>query len=149
MNRSGQRGTAAETAVVRAIAQLGFPHAERRRLRGRDDAGDITGTPGVCWEVKGGNAARNASDAQVAAWLDETERERVNAGADVGVLVLQRAGKGAANAGQWWALFRSWQPPYPPPDGGPAPVVRMTLADACLVLRVNDFGTPLDEEGAA
>src|SRR5690606_4660297 len=47
-------GTRAETAVVRYRRDHGWPHAERRALRGNQDAGDITGTPGVCWSVKAG-----------------------------------------------------------------------------------------------
>jgi hypothetical protein len=54
--------------------------------------------------MKGGKRAETASDALVAAWLEETEVERRNRGADVAALVLKRKGKGAAsNAGQWWA----------------------------------------------
>ncbi|NAE18288.1 hypothetical protein, partial [Enterococcus hirae] len=61
-------GTAAETATVRYLRTAGFPHAERRALRGTHDCGDITGTPGLAWEVKGGQAAKGASDGQVAQW---------------------------------------------------------------------------------
>lgn len=133
-------GTAAETAVVRALRQHGFPHAERRALAGAYDLGDITGTPGIVWEVKGGNAAKTASDGQVEKWLDETECERRNAGATYGVLVLQRAGIGAANAHRWWAVTRSpffdmaW---------------RTTLANQCYVLRAAGYGEPLVPVGGA
>ncbi|TQS29194.1 hypothetical protein FLW16_12475 [Microbispora sp. KK1-11] len=99
-------GTKAETAVVRYLHANGFPHAERRSLRGQLDAGDITGTIGVAWEVKGGHAAWDASDAQIAAWWDEAEAERENAGlawAEVAVLVVQRRGYGPERAGNWWA----------------------------------------------
>lgn len=132
-------GTAAETAVVKALRQHGFPQAERRALAGAYDLGDITGTPGIVWEVKGGNAAKTASDGQVEAWLDETERERVNADAAFGVLVLQRAGIGAANADRWWAVSREYV--------GPADrevTIRTTLADACLRLRSWGYGAGLD-----
>lgn len=157
MNLPKAVGTAAETAVVRALRQLGFPHAERRALTGAVDQGDVTGCPGLVFEVKGGNAARNASDAQVAAWLDETERERVNAGADVGVLVLQRAGKGPANAGQWWAVLtvrdvwrlHPWCGHGSPVGDVAASPIRMLLADACSLLRAGGYGTALDAEGAA
>ena len=96
-------GTMTETAVVRAIRPW-FPHAERRALTGVLDQGDITGTPGVVWEVKGGAAAAAASDGQVALWLAETERERLNAGAAIGVLVMKRKGAGVKAAGRWWAV---------------------------------------------
>jgi hypothetical protein len=103
-NKSGSIGTATETAVVKVLRQY-WPEAERRRLRGAEDWGDITGTPGIVWEVKGGAAAKAASDAQVEAWLDETETEKRNADADVGILVLPRKGIGPKNADRWWAVL--------------------------------------------
>lgn len=93
-------GTAAETLVVRYLRDHGFPHAERRALHGNADLGDITGTPGLVWEVKGGDAAKTASDGQIAAWMDETEMERTNAGAAYGFLVVARSRK---NVRHWWA----------------------------------------------
>ena len=95
-------GTAAETAVVRHLQASGFPLAERRALHGAADLGDITGTPGLVWEVKGGEAAKTASDGQIAAWLDETARERANAGGEHGFLIVQRARK---NVRDWWAVI--------------------------------------------
>src|SRR5690606_5416001 len=88
-NRPKQIGTKAETAVTRAAQTRGFPHAERRALRGRNDVGDVLLCPGVVVEVKGGDMARRASDALVAKWLLETERERINAGAEHAFLVVQ------------------------------------------------------------
>lgn len=133
-------GTAAETAVVRALRQHGFPHAERRALAGAHDLGDITGTPGIVWEVKGGNAAKTASDGQVQKWLDETETERINARATVGVLVMARAGIGAANADRWWAVVR-----WPHLAGLPA---RMLLRDVCALLNSFGYGTLTGEVSA-
>ena len=137
VNKPKAIGTAAETAATRAVQRNGFPHAERRALRGIQDAGDITGTPGVCWEVKGGQAAKAAGDGQVAQWLAETERERVAARADFGVLVLQRAGIGPANAERWWAVLDIGT------VSGPL-YVRMHLADACRYLRQLGYGQPLE-----
>jgi hypothetical protein len=160
MNKPKRIGTAAETAVARYLQTHGFPHAERRALRGTQDAGDITGCPGVCWEVKGGDAAKNASDLLVADWLAETETERVNAGADVGVLVLQRRGVGPANAGRWWAVMlhvavydlRSGDDRLTQPDVWDlvdSTPLRMHLADAVRLLRATGYGqTLLDEEVA-
>ncbi len=83
-NKPKAIGTAAETAVVRYLQANGFPHAERRALRGELDAGDITGCPGICIEVKGGEAARSASDGDVAAWMKEVRAETLNADAEIG-----------------------------------------------------------------
>ena len=134
MNKSGVLGTRAESAVV-AVLQRFWPDVERRRQRGAADAGDIAGVPRVVWEVKGGKAAKTASDNQIAAWLEETEIERQNAEAEVGVLVVQRAGIGYPNAGRWWAIMANVELAR---DLGqiPAPArsVRLYLADACDVL---------------
>jgi len=98
-------GTPVETAVVNVLRASGWPHAERRALHGSKDLGDVTGTPGLCWEVKGGNAAQTASDGLIDDWLVETEEERKNAKADYGILVLKRKGVGLTNAGNFWAIM--------------------------------------------
>jgi hypothetical protein len=145
-------GTEAETAVVRYLVKNGFPHAERRSLKGSFDQGDITGTPGICWEVKGGEKAKRASDGQILLWLDETETERVNSRENVGVLVVQRAGIGLPNAGRWWAILPLEDvvdlslPSRPlgmavPLDGAP---VRMHLSDAVELLRAAGYGEELE-----
>jgi len=135
-------GTATETAVVRYLRTAGFDQAERRSLRGSLDAGDITGTPGIAWSVKGGVAAKTASDGQVTKWLAELERQRVNAAATVAVLVLQRAGIGEANAGRWWAVVGYGALCCGIVDGPPA---RLHLADVCTLLRAAGYGQPLRE----
>ena len=160
-NKSKEKGTAAETAVVRVLRTHGFPHAERRTLKGIYDQGDITGCIGLCFEVKGGDAAKNASDNQITAWLAETETERVNAGADIGILVVQRRGIGPGNADRWWAILRLGQvaalsrlaaanrlyPGLEAPGEGVLAVsapVRMHLADVCALLRSAGYGTALE-----
>src|SRR5690606_15879618 len=104
VSRSKDIGTRAETAVAKYLRANGFEHAERRALRGAADAGDITGTPGICWEVKA--RKRPISDTDVAAWLAETETEAAAADAEIGVLVVRRPGVGEAHAGRWWAYMR-------------------------------------------
>lgn len=133
--------------MVRFLRAGGFPHAERRTLKGNLDQGDITGTPGICWEVKGGNAARNASDLLIDQWLAETEAERVNARADIGVLVVQRAGIGPANAGRWWAIVPAGF--FHGTTTGPA--CRLHLTALVHLLRQAGYGEPFidDLEGTA
>ncbi|MGV2383642.1 MAG UNVERIFIED_CONTAM: hypothetical protein LOD86_00020 [Thermobifida fusca] len=94
-------GTRAETAVVRYLRDHGWPHAERRALRGNHDAGDITGTPGVCWSVKAGQYARDPSDLLIRQWTDELLKQRQNAGADHAVLITRRWR--VADPQRWWA----------------------------------------------
>ena len=147
MSRSKDIGTKAESAVVAVLRAHGFPTAERSALHGAHDQGDITGTP-ACWEVKGGHAAEQASDGQVLAWMAELDTECVNKGADLGVLVMKRKGVGHGNAERWWAVM--WLADLEPADKGRMTMddiyalsripVRMTLADACRVLRALGYG---------
>lgn len=145
-------GTPAESAVVRYLQANGWPHAERRALTGAQDKGDIAGCIGICWEVKAGNAAANASDGQVERWLEETETERKNAKADIGILVMKRKGISAQRAGEWWAVMDGGvfaDLVYEPEDGIKpftrtidAPV-RVHLATAVVLLRESGYGDPL------
>lgn len=111
-NKPKNIGTQAETAVVRVLKEAGF-RAKRLTLHGSSDVGDVDcGLDAVCIEVKGGKAAEQASDGQIEKWLAETETERRNAGADVGVLVVKRKGIGPANAGKWWVILPQMQLTY-------------------------------------
>lgn len=161
MNRPKQIGTAAETAVARYLQANGWPHAERRALRGREDAGDIAGTPGVCWEVKA--YKRPPGDEQITGWMLDTECERGNAGADFGVLVVRRPGYSQTRAERWWAYLPvqdvaaivalgAQQPrPMPAPVGirghfayGAFAPARLLLGDVVALLRAAGYGEPLE-----
>jgi hypothetical protein len=98
MSATSAKALIAENGVVSYLLDHGWPYAERRRTHGMNDKGDVSGTPGICWEVKG---ARNID---LPGWLRETERERVNANADVGVLVVKTKGYGEPRAGEWAAV---------------------------------------------
>ena len=88
-----RKGSAFERDVVGYLREHGFPEAERAYGAGRpEDVGDIDGIPGVTVEVK--NHARLA----LAQWIDEAERERVNARQPYGVVVVKRRGKSAASS---------------------------------------------------
>jgi hypothetical protein len=152
--RSKDIGTEAETKVVRYLLDHGFPAAERRALHGTQDLGDITGTPGLVFEVKAGKAAHNASDNQVDLWLAETELERDNAGEDVGVLVVARYLK---NVRSWWAFLpaedftrlalRSGSD-LPMHDVFRRMPVRLPLQDVAHLLRVAGYGIALAPDAA-
>lgn len=98
VNRSKRVGTQAESAVVEYLRQQGFPYAERRALNGSADKGDVNiGDPSVVVEVK------RCKTLALAAWMDETETERKNAGADVAVCWHWRRGKGSP--GEWYCTM--------------------------------------------
>lgn len=94
-----RKGRTAEQAVVDLARRNGWPHAERRRLEGIQDRGDIAGMPGVVVEVKSG------ARLDLPGWLRETERERVADGADYGLLVVKPVGLGVATTAGWYAVM--------------------------------------------
>ena len=93
MSRERAKGTAWESAIVQYLRDVGWPHAERRALHGTNDQGDVAGVISVVIEAK------NAARVQLAAWLDEAERERRNADADVGAVWFKRRGKASPGDG--------------------------------------------------
>lgn len=101
MSAARNRGTAAETAVVGYLQETFWPYAERRALAGALDRGDITGTPGLCWEVKSTSGKFRLSE-----WVAETVVERANAKADYGILVIKPPGLGGRQVGRWFACLR-------------------------------------------
>jgi hypothetical protein len=100
VNRPKAKGTSAETAVVEYLRINGWPRAERRALTGSLDKGDIANVWGLAIEVKYANAGM-----KVGPWLVETGVERINAGADHGILVVKPRGLGARRVGSWYAIM--------------------------------------------
>lgn len=86
MNRSKQKGTAAETAVVRALTERGFK-AKRNPPMGALDRGDIDMSPlPVVVEVK------NVKRTSLSEWLAEAQKEKENAGAEIGAVWHKKIG---------------------------------------------------------
>ena len=96
MSASKQKGTAAETAVVRWFQDHGWPHAERRALSGAYDMGDINLEPAIVVEVK------NTKAITLAQFMAETEQERINANAEIGVCVIKK--RGTTNPAEFYAV---------------------------------------------
>lgn len=94
-NPSKKKGTAAETALVAYLNDLGYT-AERRAAGGMFDKGDIVvkELPHVVFEVKA------VARIELASYIDELRAEMLNAGATAGVLVVKRRGK--SNPGEWY-----------------------------------------------
>lgn len=90
----------AESAVVAFLRDNGFLQAERRALKGSLDQGDVTGTPGLCWEVKYADGG-----IRMGAWVTQTEVERINSNSDYGVLIIKPRGLGAKSTGNWFAVM--------------------------------------------
>lgn len=104
MSKSKAKGTMAETAVARYLLEHGWPFCERRALRGTHDMGDITGTPGICWEVKYAGGSIKMSE-----WMGEMELETLHAQAAIGVLVIKPPGVGIRRVDQWLGVMNPKQ----------------------------------------
>lgn len=143
-NPSKDKGTRAETAVVRYLQGTGWPSAERRASNGAADRGDITGTPYICWEVK--YRDKMPGDGQIGLWLIETDTERENAKADLGILVVRRP---RSSVEDWWAIVPFWALALIAeglafPGQGPMWPARMALRDLVELLRAAGYGNPLE-----
>lgn len=92
-NPNGKAGTAWESEIVRVLKLWGWPYAERRRLAGKYDRGDIAGVIGVVIEAKA------AKKFDLSGWLDEASEERDNDHADLGAVWFKRRGKASAADG--------------------------------------------------
>lgn len=99
---SKQKGRDGENPVVALLRSRGIP-AERRRLTGCSDCGDVASWTGWVCEVK------NQKQLLLGPWLDELEAEVANAdrrfpgpfiGGHKGVLVVKR--KGYPDAPESW-----------------------------------------------
>lgn len=102
VNKGKKIGTAAETLVVRYMQSRGWPVAKRNPPAGRQDIGDIDPRqPKLVIEVKADKGLRFPD------FLRETEAERVNAGASVGVCVIKPPGVGKTRMNLWWMLMSS------------------------------------------
>lgn len=97
MSKARQKGTAAETAVVKYLQERGYTWAERRALAGVLDKGDITGIPGVVFEVK------DCAKVELAKWVDELKAEMINAKVSTGTVVRKR--RGTMDVGEWFAIL--------------------------------------------
>ncbi|MFE2384456.1 PDDEXK family nuclease [Streptomyces misionensis] len=92
-SRNKAKGSAWERAIVEHLRSAGWPFAERRLAGAAKDRGDIAGVVGVVIEAK------NTASRNLAGWIDETEVERNNDGAWLGVVWHKRTGKASAADG--------------------------------------------------
>lgn len=103
VNRPKNKGTFAESTVATYLKENGWPHAERRALAGVLDKGDITGTPGLAWEVK-----YAGSGIRMGEWVAEMLQETKNAQAEHGILVIKPPARGAKRVHEWLAVMVNW-----------------------------------------
>lgn len=154
---NNRKGKDRELRVVAYLRVNGFPGAERMvrtgyRHSGRTspDCGDITGTPGIAWQVK---------DIAEREWwripriLVDTQAQADAARADFGVLVIRRAGH--AHPSEWWAhmyaadLLRLVAGIPQALSAALRFPIRFELQELVPLLRVAGYGTPPAEEVSA
>ena len=100
MSKAKQKGPSAESAFVKDPRVLeSFPMVERRALSGVNDMGDVSGAPGLVFEIK------NHKTYKFPEWIKETEVERINAKADFGITIVKPNGVGLNSVSNWWAVM--------------------------------------------
>lgn len=72
-NPSGEKGARWEVRLVGWLAENGFPLAERRAKKGRNDTGDVSGVPFII-------EAKNCRKVELGPWCDEAAKEARTAG---------------------------------------------------------------------
>lgn len=90
---SKDKGRNFENEVVDYLVGNGFPDAERRRLTGAQDKGDIAGVPLACIEAK------HEKSYKLPEWLREANAEAINANVPIGVVWARQNGKTGAGNG--------------------------------------------------
>lgn len=98
-NRAGKKGWLGEAPVESWFKNCGFNRAYRLRNQGVNDKGDIGGIDEAVIEVK------NWGTYKFAEWMRETEKEKANAGARLGALVVKPRGVGETRVGSWWVMM--------------------------------------------
>ena len=153
------RGVVTERMVAKYLREHGFANAERAVKTGvrtidREvaDPGDITGTPGLVWQVKALKPLTRA-EATVPAWLAETEQQRAGASAALGILVVRRDQR---EPEQWFAfvpladLYAAAGVEVPrvlnvDRDAVVQQAARLYLGDLVTLLRSWGYGDPIVE----
>lgn len=98
---SKAKGRDAENAVVEWLIANGFPNAERRRLAGANDRGDVAGMPELTIEVKAEKRLNFSS------YMSEVKAERENTGDAYGVAIVKK--RGTLDVDDWYAVMpASW-----------------------------------------
>lgn len=98
-NRSGKKGWAGESPVWNWFKDHGFHRSYRLRTQGVMDKGDIGGIDDIAIEIK------NQGTYKFAEWMKETEKEKANANARLGALVVKPKGIGETRVGSWWVMM--------------------------------------------
>lgn len=96
-NTAKTKGRDTENSFVEFLHGKGIRSAERRRLTGSYDKGDIAGWADVCVEVKSGAVL------SISGWLKELAAEVVNAKAKLGFIVVRPKGK--PNPSDWFVVM--------------------------------------------
>jgi hypothetical protein len=99
VNRSKQKGTAAESKVRDWLRSLHWPHAKRLGLAGSRDPGDIALGDGIPVTIE----VKDVAAFDLAGWLKEAQTERDNNGHEVGVVIFKRRGFG--KPADWYSLM--------------------------------------------
>lgn len=138
---SRNKGVEGERQVAKWLRSNGFPgavRAVRTATKVSKDPGDITGTPGIVWQLK---VVAERELWRVPNWVRDTEDQRQHMKADLGILVVKR--NGCTDPGNWWAFVPAWALTFLATDDSSAAAlfqVRCTLQDITDLLIKRGYG---------
>lgn len=100
MSKQKKKGTRFETIVADWMSERTGCGVARRAQSGKNDKGDLIGLRlrGLTCCVECKDHARE----RLSEWRDQTEIERGNSDADIGLLVIHRPQRGEARCGENW-----------------------------------------------
>jgi hypothetical protein len=96
MTQPKQKGTAAETAVLRFLSGW-WPNVTRLAPAGAADCGDLDGVPELCVQVK------NHRQMRLADWVDQASEQAERARKPYAVVIHKRVRKG--DPAEWYATL--------------------------------------------
>ncbi len=97
-NRSGQKGTAGESARVNYLKARGWKYATRIPKKGSKDCGDLILDQAVPVMIE----SKETKAFAPASFIAEMEAQIVNAGAEFGFCIVKK--RGTTNVGAYYAL---------------------------------------------
>lgn len=98
-NPSGDKGYRGEFPVLDYLRRRGYRHAYRLRTQGVNDKGDIGNIDDVVIEIK------NRAIYDFPGWVREMRKEKANAKAETGAVVIKPKGVGETRVAEWWVVL--------------------------------------------
>lgn len=96
-------GTAHESAIKLWLQAHGWPYADRRRLNGAADLGDLQLSERIPFIIEAKTAKKTTERATLGTFVKELEAEVINSKSEAGAVVFKKVG--TTDVGEFYALM--------------------------------------------